>query len=203
MIIGRFALMTGSILNRHSPAVPLRRFAAARPWHFTMTITGENTIELRNIMVGEVWICSGQSNMIWPLGISSNAARDIHQANDPMLRLFQVPPITLDQPSHDLNASWRICTPDAARDFSAVAYYFGRDLRAARNVPIGLINACGAATMIQAFMPRNLLEADPDFRTVFSMTFPPDLQRLRPCGAYNGMIFPLQPYGTAGRTIRK
>ncbi|MHB1001127.1 MAG: sialate O-acetylesterase [Armatimonadota bacterium] len=165
---------------------------------FVMRITGDNAIELRNVMVGEVWLCSGQSNMIWTLGMSSNASRDVPEADAPMLRLFQVPPVTLDQPSDKLESNWRACTPDTARDFSAVAYFFGRELRRAKGVPIGLINASGAATMIQAFMPREVLDANPDFQPVFQLTFPPELQRLRPCGAYNGMVHPLEPYAVRG-----
>lgn len=165
---------------------------------FVMRITGDNTVELRNILVGEVWLCSGQSNMIWTLGLTSNADDDVRKADDSMLRLFQAQPVTLDQPSDGVESSWRICAPDTAKDFSAVAYFFGRELRQARNVPIGLINASGAATMIQAFMPREVLQGNPDFRPAFDLKFPPELQRLRPCGAYNGMVHPLEPYAIRG-----
>ncbi|MHB1459057.1 MAG: sialate O-acetylesterase, partial [Armatimonadota bacterium] len=176
--------------------VHLKPMEAGGP--YTMTISGGNTIVLNGIMVGEVWVCSGQSNMIWWLGVTSNAARDIPEANDADLRLFQVPPVTLDVPSHEIASSWHPCTPDVAKDFSAVAYFFGRELRRSLKVPVGLISACGAATMIQAFMPRDVLEANPEFKPVFDLKFPPDLQRLRPCGAYNGMIYPLQPYAMKG-----
>lgn len=165
---------------------------------YTMTVAGDNRIELKNIMVGEVWVCSGQSNMIWWLYLTSNAEQDVPKADDPQLRLFQVPSVTLDQPTREMDSGWRVCTPDVAKDFSAVAYFFGRDLRKALGVAVGLISACGPATMIQAFMPRDVLEANPAFRPVFDLTFPPELQRLRPCGAYNGMIHPLQPYGMKG-----
>lgn len=176
--------------------VRLKPMEAGGP--YTMTITGDNAITLNDIMVGEVWVCSGQSNMIWWLAITKNAAVDVPNAQDADLRLFQVPPVTLDAPSHDIASSWHTCTPDVAKDFSAVAYFFGRELRHSLNVPVGLISACGAATMIQAFMPHEVLEANVDFRKAFDLKFPADLQRLRPCGAYNGMIYPLQPYAMKG-----
>ena len=80
--------------------VRLKPMEAGGP--YTMTLIGDNTIVLNDIMVGEVWVCSGQSNMIWWLGVTSNAARNIPNANDADLRLFQVPPVTLDAPSHDI-----------------------------------------------------------------------------------------------------
>ena len=106
----------------------------------TMTIAGENTVEIKNLLVGEVWACSGQSNMQWGLNQTANATQDIAAANDPSLRLFTVPRVTADTPQIEVDAQWVVCSPETAASFSAVAYYFGRDLRKARNVPVGLIH---------------------------------------------------------------
>lgn len=106
---------------------------------FEMTISGSNHIELTNILIGEVWVCSGQSNMGFQLKDDANAQAAIAAANDPLFRFFSVPNVTSYTPLTDVNSSWQICASDNVDLFSAVAYYFGRDLRQALNVPIGLV----------------------------------------------------------------
>ncbi|HZO89335.1 MAG TPA: sialate O-acetylesterase [Chthonomonadaceae bacterium] len=140
----------------------LRPLRAGGP--FTMTIDGNNTITLNNLLVGEVWICSGQSNMEWPLWASANAQEDIAAANDSQLRFFTVPHATADQPQSDVKSQWQVCEPKTAHDFSAVGYYFGRDLRKALDVPVGLINSSFGGTPAEAWTSRPALEADPMFR---------------------------------------
>jgi len=133
--------------------------ASAEPQ--TMTITGENTIELKNILVGEVWVCSGQSNMAFGMNNTTDSAQHIAKATDGELRLFTVPRVTADTPQRDVNASWETCTPQTVTAFSAVAYFFGRDLRKARNVPVGLIHTSWGGTPAESWTTKETLEANP------------------------------------------
>jgi sialate O-acetylesterase len=127
----------------------------------TMTIAGENTVELKNILVGDVWVCSGQSNMQWSLSQSTDADKHTAAAGDPQLRLFYVPRVLADTPQSNVNTNWMACTPQTVPGFSAVAYFFGRDLRKARHIPIGLIHTSWGGTPAEAWTSKEALKANP------------------------------------------
>jgi len=103
---------------------------------YKMSIRGKNTIMIKNIIVGEVWICSGQSNMQWAVKQSANAEQEIAKADYPNIRLFTVKREVAEQPKSDCVGSWTSCSPETIPDFSAVAYYFGRELHRELDVPI-------------------------------------------------------------------
>ncbi len=124
----------------------------------TLTVTGLNSITLEDVMIGEVWLCSGQSNMEMGVGISLNAAAEIKAANHPGIRLLVVPKTPLPIPQRDFQAQWNVCSPSTLGQggwggFSASAYYFGRELHKELNVPVGLIQAAWGGTIIEAWMP--------------------------------------------------
>ncbi len=144
--------------------VRLKPLRAGGP--FVMTISGENTITITNVLIGEVWLCSGQSNMEMPLAASTNAAAAIAAAGDPLLHFLTVPHAATDEPKTDLSASWKEAAPGAVQYLSAVAYYFGRDLRKARNVPVGLIHSSVGGTPAEAWTSHEVLEADPELRKI-------------------------------------
>jgi sialate O-acetylesterase len=131
---------------------------------FTMTIQGDNTVEVKNVLVGEVWVCSGQSNMEWPLSLASNAQEAIANSADPMLRLFTVPKRVALAPERDINAVWQECNPQTVPGFTAVGYFFGRNLRRALNVPVGLIHTSWGGTPAESWTSQPALEADPQLR---------------------------------------
>lgn len=120
---------------------------------YTLTVVGSTTLELTNILFGEVWVCSGQSNMQWTVNASNNSEEEIAAADYPNIRLFQIPNISSGLPKLDVNAEWRETTPDAIRHFSAVAYYFGRHLYKELDIPIGLINTSWGGTRIEPWTP--------------------------------------------------
>jgi sialate O-acetylesterase len=128
---------------------------------FTLEVRGDNTITCTNILVGEVWVCSGQSNMQMALHGCENAEAAITNAADAFLRLFTVANTAADEPQRDLKATWNECKPETVRGFSGVAYYFGRDLRTARKVPVGLIHSSWGGSPAETWTPRRYLEADP------------------------------------------
>ena len=118
-----------------------------------MTLTGKNTIQLTDILMGEVWLGSGQSNMQWSVQQLTNATAEIAAANFPDIRLFSVPLIPSGKPAKDVNAKWVACTPETVKGFSAVLYFFGRELNKDLNVPIGLINTSWGGTRIEPWTP--------------------------------------------------
>lgn len=128
---------------------------------FPLKISGDNTITFTNILVGEVWVCSGQSNMAWPLSKTENAQAAIATSHDPMLRLWSSSCVPSDEPQRDVRGKWRECSPDSVAAFSAVGYYFGRDLRKALQVPVGLVHAAVNGTSAEAWISRAVLESEP------------------------------------------
>ena len=139
---------------------------------FSMTIEGNNTIELENILMGDVWVCSGQSNMGWMVKNSNNSEEEIARAHIPEIRLFTVPHRMATQPLDTLEeGSWQRCTPETIPDFSAVAYFFGRELTRHLNVPIGLIHSSWGGTRAESWIsPAAIGEhrGDPNFTTEFT-----------------------------------
>ena len=133
---------------------------------FLLKIEGDNTIVRTNIFVGEVWVCSGQSNMQMTLGTCANGKEAIAGSQDPMLRLFTVPRVSSDKPERDIKSAWEQCGPETVGGFSGVAYYFGRDLRKALKVPIGLIHSSWGGSPAETWTSRAGLEQDPALRSV-------------------------------------
>ncbi|MEX1049756.1 MAG: sialate O-acetylesterase [Akkermansiaceae bacterium] len=140
-------------------SVKLKPQAAGGP--FTLKISGDNVVTIENVLVGEVWVCSGQSNMQFPLGGATSGAREIPKANYPKIRLFSVPRKTAVKPVTEAEGTWAECTPETARHFSAVAYFFGRDLHQKLGVPIGLIHSSWGGTPAQAWTSIEGLRKDP------------------------------------------
>lgn len=135
---------------------------------YTMQIDATNHITLRDILVGDVWLCSGQSNMVHQLALHSEVyAADIAQANYPAIRHFKIPQTTdLKAPATDLaGGEWKSATPTDVADFSAVAYFFARQLYEQYHVPIGLINASVGGTPIEAWTSKEGLQAFPALQT--------------------------------------
>jgi sialate O-acetylesterase len=120
---------------------------------FVMSISGHNFIQIKNILIGDVWLCSGQSNMEWLLNKTTNAAKDIAEANYPQIRILTVPKKTAGLPRTDADVEWKICKPETIYNFSAVAYFFGRKIHKELNVPIGLINSSWGGSRIEPWTP--------------------------------------------------
>ena len=129
----------------------------------TLTIKGNNTITFDDVLVGEVWICSGQSNMQWSVSSSTDPDLESLAANFPQIRLISVPLRGTGDPQDDFNGSWTACTPETVKGFSAVGYFFGRQLHQTLNVPVGLINNAWGGSACEAWIRRDLLEKDPQF----------------------------------------
>ncbi len=131
-----------------------------------MTITGTNRIVIGDVLVGEVWLCSGQSNMSWGLTEARDAQQEIAAADYPAIRHFGVRLNFQDSPQDKVDGQWQVCSPGTAAYFSAVAYFFGRDLHRELHVPIGLIHASSGGSYAEAWTSRPVLLAEADFRPI-------------------------------------
>jgi sialate O-acetylesterase len=134
---------------------------------YTVTIKGKNEITIKDVLVGEVWVASGQSNMEMNLASCADAKEEIAKSKNPKMHLFTVPKKIADEPTTELQGKWVECDPETSGSFSAVAYYFGRDLQKARNVPVGMIHTSWGGTPAEAWTPQGTLEANPDLKTLF------------------------------------
>ncbi len=188
---------------------------AGGPW--PMTVRSRNILALEKVYVGEVWLCSGQSNMVMPLnrkyvgyhvrGGAAAAAR----ADDPLLRLFTVADVRTNVPQADVRGAWRACTPPTAAEFSAAGYFFGRELRRHLNVPVGLILAARGGSPMEVWMSPGLLERRYPLRQAAMRRRWAQYQQALATGAetrparpfqpseyYHGMIHPLLKYAIRG-----
>ncbi len=136
----------------------------------TMTISGKNRIELTNILVGEVWLVSGQSNMQWRLPESMGGKAATAAANHPNIRLFNVNREVAFKKKAGKLGEWAACTPETVKEFSAVGYYFGVDLHKELKVPVGLINSSYGGSQAEAWTPVDYLIASPDLKPTVDRT---------------------------------
>jgi len=125
-----------------------------------MTVAGKNTLTLDNVLVGSVWICGGQSNMQFPLNQANNAKDEIAKAKYPKLRMFYVMQAVANTPLEDCKGNWQECSPNNAGWFTAVGYFFAREIMAANNTPVGLIASNWGGTPAQAWVSLSGLEKD-------------------------------------------
>lgn len=170
---------------------------------FTMLISGSTAgstaITLSNILVGEVWVCSGQSNMQFGLSRATTGPQAIAAATDSNIRLFSVPMKTAWEPQDNVDSSWVTCSPDTVKDFTAVGYFFGRHLRKELNVPIGLINSSWGGTFAQAWTSPEGFKAMPDYdKWVADQRAKKENGPNHASVLFNAMIHPLVPYAIKG-----
>lgn len=132
---------------------------------YQLVINGKkNEIRYEDVLFGEVWICSGQSNMQWTVNASANAAEEISNGNHPQIRHFAVPREMNLTPQSDVSkGSWQIATPQTVGEFTAVGYFFARDLQKELNVPIGLINTSWGGTIVETWISRDAIASFDEF----------------------------------------
>ena len=133
----------------------------------TMTVAGKNRLTLTNVLVGEVWLCSGQWNMSMPLHLCENAADEIADSANSSIRLCRVRHKVCDEPQTSVKCTWQECAPDAVRNFSGLAYFFAKQLHKARRVPIGVVNTSVWGAPAEAWASLPVLKSDPKFQSIF------------------------------------
>lgn len=134
---------------------------------YTLTMSGKNRVEAKNILVGEVWIASGQSNMQWPLFNTVGGEDFVKDSTDPQYRLLYIPRHTAETPEDNITAPWQESNPASAREFSAVAYHFGKELRKRLKVPVGVIHTSWGGTIAEAWTRQEVLERTPNLDGVW------------------------------------
>jgi sialate O-acetylesterase len=131
-------------------------------------VQGKNQVLIRDVQVGDVWLCSGQSNMEWRLADVRDADLEVPAANYPNIRLFTIGGEGRDTPQEKLQGKWEKCTSQSAAEFSAVGYFFGRQLHQNLKVPIGLIDNSWGGSACEAWVPRDKLEANPLYQPMLA-----------------------------------
>ena len=194
----------------------------------TLTVSGLKTIEFTNVVVGEVWLASGQSNMEWPLSKAFQPEADIASATNSEIRLFVVPNVKADSPQTNIQARWELCSPETAKNVSAVAYYFARDLQQARQTSVGIIESDWGGSPAEAWTSIDVLEINPRYRAEIIDPYPAAEKTYqeslatwekekaeaekkkqefkkwapwkpwKPSELFNGMIAPIAPYAIKG-----
>lgn len=166
---------------------------------YTITIRGNNTITLENVLIGEVWVCSGQSNMEWS---ALNGLKDIPAeyptAFNPAIRFFHLQKATADYPQEDCIGKWTVCDSNTLKSFSAVAYFFGKKLNKDLDIPIGLINTSWGGTPAEVWTPKEEITNDPVLKEASTKIPPAAWWPNEPGKTYNAMIAPIINFSIAG-----
>lgn len=165
----------------------------------TLRVQGFNTLEFTDILMGEVWLVSGQSNMEWTprMGIDGGE-QEVQQANYPEIRFFTVEHRTAEGPQLDLGGRWVVATPQTTQDFSAVAYFFGRELHQTLKAPVGLINSSWGGTPAETWLAPKAIAEKPELTKAAATLVPVPWGPVAPGRAFHAMIAPLIPYRIAG-----
>ena len=168
-----------------------------------LTVKGNNEIKLENVLVGEVWICSGQSNMEWSVARCANPKEEIAKANHPKIRLFDVPGHTVHPlPQREGKGEWKVCSSQSVAGFSATGYYFGRRIQQALGVPVGLIGSNWGGTRIEPWTTLDGFKTVPELseqaKSVAAYTKDTKVKGGTPSAIYNSMVHPLTPYALRG-----
>lgn len=191
--------------------------SASKPGPFVLKIAGKNQIAINDVVVGEVWVASGQSNMEFPLKAAIDSEKEIAGSADPMFRQFLVARAEADAPADDCQGAWTVAGPETAGAFSAVAYFFGKRLRKDLGVPVGLVKSSYGGTPSEAWTSREAIDTVPHLKDARETalkaeqtpTVPatgnststvkerPRVQKI-PSILFNGMIKPLVPYAISG-----
>lgn len=167
---------------------------------YIIKINGYNEIILKDVLIGEVWLCSGQSNMemsaAWGI---KNGDKEVENANQPTIRFFTVSKSSATSPQNELHGNWEVCSPETMKNSSAVAYYFAQRLQEdLKDVPTGLMVSAWGGTPAEIWMPEEVIEEDEVLKEAASKLQPVEWGPTEPARAFNSMINPLIGFTIAG-----
>ena len=162
-------------------------------------ITINKTLILDDVMIGEIWLCSGQSNMAMSGdGRLKQSLDEAPNANNQNIRFFHITKSTSDFPQENCEGSWKVCTPEEMKHFSAVGYFFGKKLQQSLNIPIGLINSSWGGTSAEVWTPKQLVENDPELKAASLKMTPGASWPILPGYTFNSMIYPITNFEISG-----
>ncbi|MGC3946722.1 MAG: sialate O-acetylesterase [Chryseolinea sp.] len=167
--------------------------------HTITVVAGNETRVIEDVLSGEVWLCSGQSNMEWSMAASGDGKTIIVQVNDPKIRLFDVPNSAADTRQTRGEGTWKVCDRNSVAGFSAVGYFFGKKISDNLQMPVGLINSSWGGTPAESWVPAENIESNESLKQS-AMKLKDDRPWCpsRPAVVFNSMINPLLPYKIAG-----
>ncbi|MEO6313824.1 MAG: sialate O-acetylesterase [Chitinophagaceae bacterium] len=191
---------TDSVVTSNGAKWKLKVKTPAAGGPYNITIAGRSkTITLQNVLIGEVWVCSGQSNMEWSYNKGEKDTRtEMATAANPNIRFFQIPKATAATLQEDTKATWVVCDSNTLKSFSAVGYFFGKHLQQQLNIPIGLINTSWGGTPAEVWTPEELVSSDIVLKTAAAKLTPAAGWPNAPGIAYNAMVAPVTPFSIAG-----
>ena len=154
---------TATVNNRANWKIKVKTPSAGGP--YTITLKANNTIVLNDVMIGEVWVCSGQSNMEWSyLNGLKDVKDELPNCYNTNIRFFNIPKTTANHPQDDVKADWKVCDSNSLKSFSAVGYFFGKKINKDLNVPVGLINSSWGGTPAEVWTPEPIFDNDDALR---------------------------------------
>ncbi len=166
---------------------------------YQITVIGDSTIRIQNVLIGEVWMCTGQSNMEFSADWHfNNYQEEINNANHPEIRFFHIQKITASYPQQEVHGKWEVCTPQTMHSFSAAGYFFGRNLNKNLHRPVGLIESCWGGTPVETWTPEEVFKRNEKLAISAALLTPSDRWPIRPGVAYNAMIAPISNFPIAG-----
>lgn len=166
---------------------------------YKVMISGDNAIVLEDVMIGEVWVCSGQSNMelSGDKGLQQSIEEAPH-ANNQKIRLFFIPRTTATHPEDHSEGCWKVCSPEEMIHFSAIGYFFGKRLQRDLKVPVGLISSSWGGTLAETWTPEEVVMQNKELAEIALQRKPGEWRPVYPGMIYNAMIYPLTPFTIAG-----
>lgn len=166
---------------------------------YTITLRGWSTVVLNNILIGEVWVCSGQSNMEWSSYNNNKQIIDeMPNSQNNNIRFFHIPRGTSAYPQDDCQAKWEICGPESLKGFSAIGYFFGKKLNRDLNVPVGLIESAWGGTPAEVWTPAEVIQSDNVMKEAAAKLPATPWGPHLPGKIYNAMIAPIIPFDITG-----
>ena len=166
---------------------------------YTISLKASNEIILQDVMIGEVWLCGGQSNMEWSGSQQlPQSLEEAPNATNTMIRFFYIPKSTSAFPQENVTAKWMVCSPEEMKKFSAIGYFFGKQINASTGYSIGLISANWGGTPAETWTPREIVMNDPLLKEAAGKLVPKEGWPMEPGLAFNAMIYPVTSYTIAG-----
>lgn len=189
--------ITVPVLSDAKWTVDLKTAAAGGPYR--LTIVGDTTITINNVLIGDVWICTGQSNMEF----SADWHRDYYKnevanANHPQIRFFHIEKVSAPYPQQEVRGKWEVCTPQTMHSFSAAGYFFGRTLQENLHQPVGLIESCWGGTPVETWTPGEVFKTNEKLAVSAAELVPVPWCPVLTGVAFNAMIAPITKFPIKG-----
>jgi sialate O-acetylesterase len=186
-----------AVTNHGNWSIKIKTPAAGGPYTLRINSAGSEIV-LSDVLIGEVWLCSGQSNMEMSYSSSKHSQEELSNSYNKNIHFFQVPRTASDYPQDDLKATWKTCDSNSLKSFSAVGYFFGKKLQQDLNMPIGLINASWGGTSAEAWTPAENIYNNEVLKQAAAQLQEVPWGPVKPGFNYNGMIAPLTRYNITG-----